>query len=113
MRDTADPDTPADHLEAAVLGVREPSEVDGQRVGQELEGLRHGRGHHGALAESARGVLGPGSRGAGAVSVWRQRGADEVLVDLLWIVMLVNRSMFQRSSLLSREIFITRFPFPV
>lgn len=83
--DAADGDALADHPEAAVLGVGEPAEEDGQAVGEELEGLGDGRGDGGAAAQGAGGEVAARVDGAGAGAVGRQGEgrADEVLVDLV------------------------------
>ncbi len=39
MGNSTDADTPADHLESAILGVRQPTEEYGQRISDKLEGL--------------------------------------------------------------------------
>lgn len=91
VRNTADCDTPADHLESTVLGVSQPAEEDRQSIGQKLEGLGHGRGHNRALAQSTGSVLGAGLGRARAVSVGRERCTDKVLVHL--VAAIVGRTL--------------------
>ena len=78
---TANGDTLANHAETTILGIGEPAEEDGESVRQELEGLGHGGGGDGTLAESTGGIVlvEDGRTGGGTLG---EGSTDEVLVDL-------------------------------
>ena len=84
MRNTAQRNTNTDGLEATEPGISDPAAEDGERVGKELEGVRHGGGDDTTFAERTGRVLGSSSGGAGAVAACGELAADEVFEDLLW-----------------------------
>lgn len=80
---TKDEHTPADKLEAAGLGIGQPTEEDGQNVHHHLEGLGDSIGLDSSHTKGTRGLLSATRWRSPAVSTLGQRSVDEVTEELL------------------------------
>jgi hypothetical protein len=81
--DTKDKHTPANELEAASLGVCQPTEEDGKDIGKHLERLRNSIGLDSSETESTSSFLRSCRRRSPSISTLGKWAVDEVANKLL------------------------------